>query len=254
MTKLLHSSETIGCGATLELDSKETCLISVARTGVLVKGYRGRFGRFWIGFFGATLYREKSIYRAANTATALDALFPQRAVPVIFRNPVLAAFTNVVWHCSSAFEVAVKLNEAAIQIATPTEKSPAELLDALCELMEQYPTALLDSSKLPAPKHKMKAVIKDVWKREPRLRGPIKNAYTYLSHFQDGIGDTVLDFKIPALPVGANHDGIIQIAKESVSGPHNKINEQWLMWEKISTSEMEILLQEWRAFEVQANA
>lgn len=56
------------------------------------------------------------------------------------------------------------LDEAVIQASTPTAKSAAELLGALSELMEQYPTALLDSSRLPAPKNKMKAVIKDVWK------------------------------------------------------------------------------------------
>lgn len=94
MTKLLYSSETIGCGATLELASKETCSISIARTGVLVKSHRGRLG---ISFFGAILYRD-NVYKAANTAVALDALFPQRAVPVAFRNPVLAAFANAVWH------------------------------------------------------------------------------------------------------------------------------------------------------------
>jgi len=87
MTKLLYSSETIGCGATLELDSKETCLVSVAQTGVLVKGYRGRFGRFWISFFGATLYREKNVYKAANTAAALDALFPATSRPCCLPKP-----------------------------------------------------------------------------------------------------------------------------------------------------------------------
>jgi hypothetical protein len=116
-TKLLYSSETIGCGATLELGSKETCLISVAQTGVRVKAYRrgGRFGQFWIGLFGAIIYEERNVYKAAKTAAALDALFPKRAVPVAFRNPVLAAFTNAVWQCSSAAEVAVTLNEAVIQ-------------------------------------------------------------------------------------------------------------------------------------------
>lgn len=255
MTKLLYSSETIGCGATLELGSKETCLVSVAQTGVLVKGYRGRFGRFMISFFGATLYRERNVYNAANTAAALDALFPQRAVPVAFRNPVLAAFTNAVWHCSSAAEVAVKLNEAGIPVAIPTEKSSAQLLGALGELMERYPTALLDSSRLPAPKHKMKAVIKDVWKREPSLRGQLTHAYMYLRNFQDGIGDVVLDCKIPAIKVGADGapdlEAMRQQAKE-IAGPMGENLRQWIMWSKVSIAEMEILSQEWGAFESQA--
>jgi hypothetical protein len=95
------------------LDSKEIFLISVARTGVLVKGYRGRFGRLWISFFGSILCREKNIYEVAKTAAALDSLFPKRALPVAFQNPVLTAFANAVWHCSSAAEIASTLNEAA---------------------------------------------------------------------------------------------------------------------------------------------
>ena len=223
---------------------------------MLVKGYRGRFGRFWISFFGATLYREKNVYKAAKTAAALDSLFPRRAVPVDFRNPVLAAFTNAVWHCSSAAEVAVKLNEVEIQVATPAQKSSAELLGALGELMERHPTALLDSSRLPAPKHKMKAVIKDVWKREPRLRDQLTHAYMHLSHFQDGIGDTVLDCELPAVKVGADGAPDLEAVRQraiEMSGPKGENLRQWTMWSKVSISEMEILLQEWRAFESQAS-
>jgi hypothetical protein len=37
MPKLLRSSETSGCGATIELDSGEVVFVSIAQTGVLVR-------------------------------------------------------------------------------------------------------------------------------------------------------------------------------------------------------------------------
>ena len=40
MPKLVYSSEKLGCGATIELDSGDTCMISVAQSGVLVRSYK----------------------------------------------------------------------------------------------------------------------------------------------------------------------------------------------------------------------
>jgi len=37
MPKLLRSSETVGCGATIELDNGEVVYVSIAQTGVLVR-------------------------------------------------------------------------------------------------------------------------------------------------------------------------------------------------------------------------
>jgi len=121
--------------------------------------------------------------------------------------------------------------------------------------MEGYPTALLDSSRLPAPKHKMKAVIKDVWKREPSLRDQLILAYLHLSHFQDGIGNLVLDCKIPAIKLGADGAPDLQALRQQaieMAGPKGENLRQWTIWSKVSGSEMEILVQEWRAFESQA--
>ena len=70
-------------------------MISVARSGVLVKSYPGRFS-----FLGSTLYNEKN--------------FPETRTPVGFKNPVLAAFANAVYRCSTAADVATTLNEAVI--------------------------------------------------------------------------------------------------------------------------------------------
>jgi len=69
-----------------------------------------------ITFFGPTLYNEKNVYLAAKTAEALDLLYPEYRVPVTFRNAVLSAFINAIWHCSTASQVATTLNEAIINV------------------------------------------------------------------------------------------------------------------------------------------
>jgi hypothetical protein len=111
MPRLVYSSEKLGCGATIELDSGDVCMISVAQAGVLVRSYKKDFWGLLGSFWGAKLYNEKSVYRTAKTAAALDAKYPQVA-SLKFQNPVLTAFANAVWNCSSAAEVAIVLNEA----------------------------------------------------------------------------------------------------------------------------------------------
>jgi hypothetical protein len=68
-------------------------------------------------FFGPKLYNESSVYKNAQTARALSMLFPKQAPPLRFANPVLAAFSNAIWHCSSAAEVCIVLNEAASKLS-----------------------------------------------------------------------------------------------------------------------------------------
>jgi hypothetical protein len=58
------------------------------------------------------LYNEKNVYRAAKTAAALDSKHAEVA-SLKFQNPFLTAFAGAVWHCSSAAEVAITLDEAA---------------------------------------------------------------------------------------------------------------------------------------------
>src|SRR5258708_26856347 len=80
MPKLIYSSESAGCGATIELESKDICLISCAQSGVLVRSYRnGVFGALFGSFFGTTLYNEKNVYLAAKTAAELHARFPEQS-------------------------------------------------------------------------------------------------------------------------------------------------------------------------------
>jgi hypothetical protein len=77
----------------------------------------------------------------------------------------------------------------------------------------------------------------------------------HLSQFQDGIGDAVLDCKLPAIKVGADGTPDLEAVRQQaidMTGPKGENFRQWTMWSKVSISEMEILLQEWRAFENQA--
>jgi len=63
--------------------------------------------------FGAILYEEKNVYKAAKIANALDDMYPAKALPRGFKNPVLIAFANAAWHCDSAAQVAIVFNKAA---------------------------------------------------------------------------------------------------------------------------------------------
>ena len=113
MPRLVYSNEKFGCGATIELDSEDVCMISVAQAGVLVRSYRkGFFTAAFGSIFGATLYNEKNVCLAAKTAASLDTIFPDKIPALKFRNPVLSAFANAIWHCSSAAEVSIVCNEA----------------------------------------------------------------------------------------------------------------------------------------------
>jgi hypothetical protein len=112
MPRLTYSSEKLGSGATIELDNGDTCMISVARAGVLVRSCKNDYWSRVLGsFFGPILYKEKNVYRAAKAAAALVSRYPKVA-SLEFQNPVLTAFASAVWNCSSAAEVAVALNEA----------------------------------------------------------------------------------------------------------------------------------------------
>jgi hypothetical protein len=115
MPKLLRSSETVGLGATIQLDNGEVVYVSIAQVGVLVRKWDmngGLIKALLSNFFGAKLYNESSAYKNAQTARALSMLYPDQASPVSFKNPALAAFANAIWHCSSAAEVCIVLNEA----------------------------------------------------------------------------------------------------------------------------------------------
>jgi hypothetical protein len=115
MPRLLSSSKNVRSRATIELNSKEVCIVSVAEAGVVVvRAYRanGFLARLVGSFIGPVLYREKNVYAATKTAAVLAARFPEQSAALPFRNPVLRAFANTVWHCSNAAEVMLALNDA----------------------------------------------------------------------------------------------------------------------------------------------
>jgi hypothetical protein len=72
-----------------------------------------------VGTFGAILYNEKNVFKAAMTAAALDSLFPPKRIPLTFQNPVLGAFANAIWQSSSAAELCVALNTAQSHASSP---------------------------------------------------------------------------------------------------------------------------------------
>ncbi len=134
MPKLLRSSETAGCGATIKLDNGEVVWVSIARIGVLVRHRDmsgGFFKTFLNSFLGATLYNEKNVYKGAQAAIALRLEFPELAPELPrFKNPVLSSFANAIWHCKSAAEVSIVLNEAAAKLPAEEMADAAALLSA----------------------------------------------------------------------------------------------------------------------------
>ena len=201
MPKLLRSSETAGCGATIELDSREVVYVSIAQIGVLVRLWDMRGGlikSLLSNFFGPKLYSESNVYKNVRTAQALSVMFPER---LRFKNPVLAAFSNAIWHCSSAAEVCTVLNEVATKAPNETsgsEATPApkkkktieEVITAYTTLLKQSPVAVIDVSMLPIPKKQMKVLLKSLYAKAttPELKDHIEASFMFLSAFQEGVG------------------------------------------------------------------
>jgi hypothetical protein len=107
---------------TIQLDNGEVVYVSIAQTGVLVRKWDmngGLIKSLLSNFFGPKLYTEGSVYKNAQTARALRLIYPQQPSPLPFKNPVLAAFSNAIWHCSSAAEVCMILNEAIARSREP---------------------------------------------------------------------------------------------------------------------------------------
>jgi hypothetical protein len=162
MPRLLRSSETAGCGATIELDNKEVVFVSIAQTGVLVRLWNMRGGlvrSLMSNWFGPNLYNEKNVYKNARTAQALSIMFPEQIPSLSFKNPVLTAFANAIWHCSSAAEVSVVLNEAIERL--PLEPTPAvtddKIISDYAAFMEKTATKVdwfYDVKVLPHPKER----------------------------------------------------------------------------------------------------
>jgi hypothetical protein len=139
MPKLMFSSETMGCGATIRVDSGEEIMVSVAKAGVRVRSTKGFFG----SFSGAILYDEKNVYKNVQTGLSLSLSYPNQVPELEFRNPNLKAFANAIWQCKTAAEVCTVLNEAASKVPSVREAAyDVALQEAVIEAKKPRPKLL----------------------------------------------------------------------------------------------------------------
>jgi hypothetical protein len=117
-----------------------------------------------------------------------------------------------------------------------------EAVASLGDLMEQFPTAFLDTSKLPLPKADMKTALKIVWITAPndQMRNHVEVGFVLLSHFQDGIGDKPLKLQLP---------DVADLKKDA--DKHLAVMDRWLLVEKKSQAEMTVLSEEFKQFKKQ---
>jgi hypothetical protein len=98
---------------------------------------------------------------------------------------------------------AVSWLKKSLETRTPgrlTDAVPGESIEAFGVLMERYPTAILDISKLPLPKADMKCLFTHAWltQTDEKIRDFLEIAYVHLSQFQDGVGDKPIDCILPS--------------------------------------------------------
>ena len=86
---------------------------------------------------------------------------------------------------------------------------PGESIEAFGVLMERYPTAILDTSKLPLPKADMKCLFTGAWltQTDEKMWDFLEIAYVHLSQFQEGVGDEPIDCTLPSDPDPAKAAG-----------------------------------------------
>jgi hypothetical protein len=267
MPRLVYSSEKHGQGATIELDSKEVVVCSIAQTGVLVFLYdnSGLVRSIISNFWGARLYKQSDVYKNAQTAQALNLLYPDIAEPLRhFKNPVLTVFANAIWHCGSAAEVCSVLNEAAAKLPQleqdidasqllttfraaqsqppkrPPEMKPltvASVMETYRTLLMDYPVAILDTAMLPITKTQMKVLLKSLYAEvaTAELQNYIEQGYMFLSQFQDGVGPVPIDGGIKFSGAMATKAELAQLDK-------------WVAWQQVLLAEMDLLAAEWKRF------
>jgi uncharacterized protein (UPF0248 family) len=126
MPRLLRSSETmLAIGSTIELDSGEVISTSIARSVLVTLAWRKQDGflKRLLSGYGQKLYYEDHLYKNAGTALTLRVMYPEQATELNFKNPVLAAFSNAVWHCATAAKVCIVINEAASKSSDDPENA-----------------------------------------------------------------------------------------------------------------------------------
>jgi hypothetical protein len=210
MPALLRSSETAGCGATIELDNAEVVFVSIAQTGVLVRLINLRGGlikNLMSNWLGPTLYNEKNVFKNAKTAQTLSGMFPEGTPSLSFKNPVLTAFANATWHCSSAAEVSIVLNETTgraeattAQPSTTHAKQPSRETiigdyGAFMEHNPSLPTRIEDVSVLPHPKEMiLDALLIEIGRGHPKhLDEMMQIGAMSLAQYQPSVGKEPLE-------------------------------------------------------------
>lgn len=109
MTELVRflDDNSKGRWANIRMDNGDPCWVGIAQTGILVKKSK-------MGIFGAKLFEEKDIYKAAKTAQILSKKNQDNLTPEEMWNPVLKSIVNTILHCSNLAEVTRVLNEAYV--------------------------------------------------------------------------------------------------------------------------------------------
>jgi hypothetical protein len=207
-----------GLGATIQLDSGEPCLMSIANGWVRVKKSR-------YGLFGPTLYNERNAYRTALTARTLSLIFADSLLPPGFTDPVLSAFANAILHCSTCKEVAVVLNEAMVRAEDST------IVCDFADLMAKgtiRPDAFYDVSVLPHPKETIIAAIERqiLWEPKQERIEWLKTGALLLWNFQRGVGSSPLPLlgeNVGPMPRGGmTADEIDAMAERIATSPNRQ--------------------------------
>ena len=72
----------------------------------------------------------------------------------------------------------------------------ADDVAAFGRLVAQYPTAIIDASRLPRPKPEMKKLLTWAWDVRPDMRNAIEENYISLARFQNGVGPQPIDCSV----------------------------------------------------------
>jgi hypothetical protein len=118
------------------------------------------------------------------------------------------------------------------------EKTVREVVSTYGELLEMYPVAICDTAMLPIPKAKMKELMKALYSKATNAaeQHHWEQGFMYLANFQEGVGSTPVDDPLQT----AKTPQAIVAAEASL--------DRWMKWQKLALAEMDLLLDEWRAF------
>ncbi|MGP0060455.1 MAG: hypothetical protein ACLPID_14315 [Beijerinckiaceae bacterium] len=117
-------------------------------------------------------------------------------------------------------------------------KTVNDVMLAYGELLEKYPSSILDISMLPIPKAKMKVLLKGMYARARNVeqQNLCEAGFMFLSNFQDGVGAKPIDGRLLQGDAKANLEANMAIM------------DKWMPWNELSMAEMKILLAEWKRF------